>query len=91
MSYGRGVGALGSDAHRVLIERIVDHYHGDVRVRAVAVFGSVSTGGWHDLSDVDVDVVIDDGVVIARPSRRPRYLAPGPSSSWLGPTRWTWC
>jgi predicted nucleotidyltransferase len=65
VSYGRGVGALGSDAHRVLIERIVDHYHGDVRVRAVAVFGSVSTGAWHDLSDVDVDVVIDDGVVIA--------------------------
>jgi hypothetical protein len=41
------VGALGSDAHRVLIEQIADYYHGDVRVRAVAVFGSVSTGAWH--------------------------------------------
>jgi predicted nucleotidyltransferase len=60
-----GVGALGSDAHRVLIERIVAHYRGDLRVRAVAVFGSVSTGTWHDLSDVDVDVVIGDGVVVA--------------------------
>ena len=91
MSYGRGVGALGSDAHRVLIEQIVDHYHGDVRVRAVAVFGSVSTGAWHDLSDVDVDVVIDDGVVIAPAAEAAGYLAPGPSSSLLGPTRWTWC
>ncbi len=57
--------ALGSEAHRVLIEQIVAHYQGDVRVRAVAVFGSVSTGTWHDLSDVDLDVVIGDDVVMA--------------------------
>jgi hypothetical protein len=56
--------ALGSDGHRVLIEQIVAHYQGDVRVRAVVVFGSVSTGTWHDLSDVDVDVVVGDGVVM---------------------------
>jgi Nucleotidyltransferase domain len=70
------VGALGSDAHRVLIERIVDHYHGDVRVRAVAVFGSVSTGAWHDLSDVDVDVVIET----------PTGYSPTSSSFWT-----PWC
>jgi hypothetical protein len=29
-------------------------------VRAVAVFGSVSAGTWHDLSDVDFDIVIED-------------------------------
>ena len=59
---------LGSEGHRALIQSIVAHYRGDERVRAVAVFGSVSTGRWHELSDVDLDVVISDGVTI-QPSR----------------------
>jgi len=50
----------GSAAHRALIERVVAHYAGDERVVAVAVFGSVATGRWHELSDVDLDVVIGD-------------------------------
>jgi hypothetical protein len=53
---------LGSNAHRSLIEHVVEHYRQDGRVRAVAVFGSVSTGTWHELSDVDLDVVTGDGV-----------------------------
>jgi predicted nucleotidyltransferase len=58
------VAALGSDAHRALIERVVAHYRHDERVRAVAVFGSVSVGTWHELSDVDLDIVTgDDGAV----------------------------
>ena len=57
--------ALGSDAHRALVEQIAAHYRNDGRVRAVAVFGSVSTGTWHELSDVDLDIVIADGVVVA--------------------------
>jgi predicted nucleotidyltransferase len=52
--------ALGSSAHRALIEQVIAHYSGDDRVRAVAVFGSVATGAWHELSDVDLDVVIGD-------------------------------
>jgi predicted nucleotidyltransferase len=59
-----GVTSLGSDRHRAWIEQIVAHYRGDARVRAVVVFGSDSAGTWHELSDVDLDVVIDDGVVI---------------------------
>ncbi len=55
---------LGSDAHRALIEQVVAHYRQDGRVRAVAVFGSVSTGSWHELSDVDLDVVTGDGVEV---------------------------
>jgi hypothetical protein len=58
------VGSLGSDAHRALIEHVVAHYRHDGRVRAVAVFGSVSTGMWHELSDVDLDIVIEDGVAM---------------------------
>jgi predicted nucleotidyltransferase len=56
--------ALGSDAHRALIEQVVARYQEDELVRAVAVFGSVSAGTWHELSDVDLDVVLADGVVI---------------------------
>jgi predicted nucleotidyltransferase len=59
------VGGFGSDAHRALIEHVVAHYRDDGRVRAVAVFGSVSTGTWHELSDVDLDIVIGDGVAMA--------------------------
>jgi hypothetical protein len=52
---------LGSPAHQALIAHIVAHYAGDDRIRAVAVFGSVGAGAWHDLSDVDFDVVTEDG------------------------------
>jgi predicted nucleotidyltransferase len=54
-------GALGSPAHQALIEHVVAHYAGDDRIRAVAVFGSVGAGTWHELSDVDLDVVTEDG------------------------------
>jgi predicted nucleotidyltransferase len=53
----------GSAAHQALIGRVAARYDGDARVRAVAVFGSVSTGAWHELSDVDLDVVTDDDAV----------------------------
>jgi hypothetical protein len=55
-----GWGELGSGAHRAFIGQVVAHYQRDSRVRAVAVFGSVSAGTWHELSDVDFDIVIDD-------------------------------
>jgi predicted nucleotidyltransferase len=54
----------GSDAHRHVIEHIVARYRDDNRIRAVAIFGSVATGAWHELSDVDMDVVISDTAVI---------------------------
>ncbi len=68
-----GVVSLRSDAHRTLIEQVVAHYRPDGRVRAVAVFGSVSTGTWHELSHVDLDVVTGDGVDVA-PGREAEAL-----------------
>ena len=56
--------AMGSPAQQALIERVTSYYAGDPRVRAVAVFGSVGSGAWHELSDVDLDVVVADGVAI---------------------------
>jgi hypothetical protein len=35
------VAGLGGRAHQALIEHVAAHYAGDVRVRAVVVFGSV--------------------------------------------------
>jgi len=52
---------LGSPAHQALITHVVAHYADDDRIRAVAVFGSVGAGTWHELSDVDFDVVTEDG------------------------------
>jgi predicted nucleotidyltransferase len=60
-----GTAGLGSGAHRSLIQQVVDHYRHDSRVRAVAVFGSVSAGTWHELSDVDLDIVIEDFARVA--------------------------
>ena len=56
--------ALGSSAHRAIIEQVVARYREDDRVRAVAVFGSIGTGEWHELSDIDLDVVTSDGAVV---------------------------
>jgi predicted nucleotidyltransferase len=56
---------MGSSAHRSLIDHVVTHYRHDNRVRAVAVFGSVAAGTWHELSDVDFDIVTDDSARIA--------------------------
>ena len=55
---------LGSGAHRAIIDQVIEHYRDDARVLAVAVFGSVSTGGWHELSDVDLDIVTDERGVV---------------------------
>jgi predicted nucleotidyltransferase len=54
----------GSAAHQALIARFTAHYQADPRVLAVVVFGSLTTGAWHELSDVDLDVVVADAVTI---------------------------
>jgi predicted nucleotidyltransferase len=54
----------GSAAHQALIARFTAHYQADPRVLAVVVFGSLSTGTWHELSDVDLDVVVADDETI---------------------------
>lgn len=56
--------ATGSAAHQALIARFTAHYQADPRVLAVVVFGSLSTGTAHALSDVDLDVVVADDVAV---------------------------
>lgn len=54
----------GGRSHKALIGQLVDRYRGDDRIRAIVVFGSVGAGTWHELSDVDLDVVTEDGAEI---------------------------
>jgi len=58
------MGGLGSERHQALVDEVVEFYAGDERVRSVVVFGSVAVGTWHELSDVDLDVVVQDGAVV---------------------------
>jgi predicted nucleotidyltransferase len=69
---------LGSGAHQRVIDHIVLRYRHDERVRAVAIFGSVATGAWHELSDVDVDVVISDEAAIRPGDEAAALFGPGP-------------
>src|SRR4051812_42422188 len=64
-AYADGVLSLGSERHRAMIDLVVEHYDDGPRVRAVVVFGSVATGRWHRLSDVDLDIVTSDRAVVS--------------------------
>src|SRR5258708_8241293 len=54
----------GTQQHQALLERVVDYYQDDHRVLAVCLFGSLVRGNWDQYSDLDLDVVIEDGVQI---------------------------
>src|SRR5438128_2526320 len=55
---GGRMSRLGSERHRALIDGVVNFYAADDRVKSIGVFGSVAAGTWHELSDVDLDVVV---------------------------------
>jgi len=52
----------GTLAQQRLLETITGFYAGDPRVLAVGLFGSLSRGNWDEWSDLDLDVVLADGV-----------------------------
>jgi len=54
----------GTLQHQVLLQTIVSYYENDPRILAVAVFGSLGCGNWDDYSDLDLDIVVADGVHI---------------------------
>jgi predicted nucleotidyltransferase len=54
----------GTPQHQALLHSIVSHYENDPRILAVAIFGSLGRGNWDSYSDLDLDVVIADGVQI---------------------------
>jgi predicted nucleotidyltransferase len=52
----------GTTRHQRVLRAITSFYAADPRVLAVAVFGSLGRGNWDDFSDLDLDVVLADGV-----------------------------
>ena len=54
----------GTEQHQALQAALVDFYADDPRVLCVAVFGSLGRGDWRPDSDLDLDVVVGDGVHI---------------------------
>jgi predicted nucleotidyltransferase len=54
----------GTSQHQALLRSIVAYYESDRRILAVAIFGSLGRGNWDRYSDLDLDVVIADGMEI---------------------------
>ena len=54
----------GNAHHQRVLRAIVAAYAAAACVRAVAIFGSLARGNWDNASDLDLDVVIADGVQI---------------------------
>jgi predicted nucleotidyltransferase len=54
----------GTPQHQAILRAIVAHYENDPRILTVAVFGSLGRGNWDEYSDIDLDVVIADGVTL---------------------------
>ena len=48
--------------HQALLGAVVSHYISDARIHAVIMFGSVGRVDWHPNSDLDLDIVIADGL-----------------------------
>ena len=54
----------GTPAQQALLGAIVAAYAGDQRVLAVGILGSLGRGTGDEWSDLDLDVVVDDDVVL---------------------------
>jgi len=57
-------GLPGTPAHQALLRCIVVAYDADERMLAVGVLGSLGRGTWDEWSDLDLDVVVADDVVL---------------------------
>lgn len=55
----------GTRQHQALLRAIVSYYAGDPRILAISLFGSLGRGTWDQYSDLDLDIVIAEGVQIA--------------------------
>jgi hypothetical protein len=54
----------GTFAQQALLRGIVDAYADDARVLAIGVLGSLGRGTWDEWSDLDLDVVVSDDMVV---------------------------
>ncbi|HKF36018.1 MAG TPA: nucleotidyltransferase domain-containing protein [Ktedonobacteraceae bacterium] len=54
----------GTPQHQQLLQQVVSYYAGDPRILSVVVFGSLGRGNWDRYSDLDLDIIIADGITI---------------------------
>jgi predicted nucleotidyltransferase len=54
----------GTLQHCRMLQAILSYYENDPRILAVIVFGSLGRGNWDRYSDLDMDVVLADGVLV---------------------------
>ncbi len=57
-------GYPGTIEHQHILDLIGSYYADEPRILAVGLFGSLVRGNWDEFSDLDLDVVIHDGVQI---------------------------
>lgn len=65
----------GTPKHQRLLHAICQHYASDPRILAAIVFGSLARGTWDQWSDVDLDVVLADGVFVSAPDEAQKLCA----------------
>ena len=54
----------GTSQHQRILHAITAYYENDPRILAITVFGSLGRGNWDSYSDLDLDVVVADGIKI---------------------------
>ena len=54
----------GTPRHQRALRAITERYAADSRTRAILLFGSLARGNWDADSDLDLDVVLEDGVAL---------------------------
>jgi predicted nucleotidyltransferase len=70
-----GDGYPGSARHQRVLAAVVAHYAGDPRVLAVVLFGSLARGNWDHYSDLDLDIILADGVAVSPTQELERLCA----------------
>jgi predicted nucleotidyltransferase len=54
----------GTPSHQAVFSALTAHYANDSRVLAFSLFGSLARGDWDEYSDLDLDVILRDDVMI---------------------------
>ena len=54
----------GTLQHQKMLHAILAWYANDARILAISVFGSLGRGSWDRYSDLDLDVVVADGIKV---------------------------
>ena len=55
--------AFGTKHHQQILKTIQNFYSEDKRITQILVFGSLGRGNWDEYSDIDLDIILIDGVV----------------------------